>query len=334
MRWIYFLIAFLAVSCLFGTLHAWGQTNSQEGSSGDKPAAESEIENATHQLGQTAGKALEAVKSGNFSTAAELGHSLMKSYAVPAMTALVVLIVAYFLAAFVSRICSAPIRKRVDETLGRFVGRVVFYLIIVSAFLGILQYFGIGVTSFAAVIGAASFAVGLAFQGTLSNFSAGVMLLVFRPFKVGDVITAAGITAKVNEIDLFATTFDTPDNRRIIVPNSKISGGIIENVSHHEVRRIDITVGVDYSADIDTTRTNLLAATQTLKGIIEGEGRGMQIYLSELADSSVNWVIRVWVPSPDYAALREELLRAIKLQLDDAGIGIPFPQMDVHIQNQ
>ena len=138
----------------------------------------------------------------------------------------------------------------------------------------------------------------------------------------------------MNEIDLFATTFNTPDNRRIIVPNSMISGGIIENVSHHKERRIDVTVGVDYSADIDTTRANLLTATQTLKGIIEGEGRGIQIYLSELADSSVNWVIRVWVPSPDYASLREELLRAVKLQLDGAGIGIPFPQMDVHIQNQ
>ena len=330
MRWIYFLITLLAVSGLFGIEPSWGQAASSD----DKPAAEIKIEDATHQLGETAGDAIEAVKSGDFSTAAELGRSLMKSYAVPAITALVVLIVAYFLAAFVSRICSAPIRKRVDETLGRFVGRVVFYLIIVSAFLGVLQYFGIGVTSFAAVIGAAGFAIGLAFQGTLSNFSAGVMLLVFRPFKVGDVITAAGITAKVNEIDLFATTFNTPDNRRIIVPNSMISGGIIENVSHHQERRIDVTVGVDYSADIDTTRANLLAAAQTLKGIIEGEGRGIQIYLTELADSSVNWVIRVWVPSADYASLREELLRAVKLQLDDAGIGIPFPQMDVHIQNQ
>ena len=330
MRWIYFLITLLAVSGLFGIGPIWGQAASSD----DKPAAETEIENATEELEQTVSDAFVAVKSGNFDTAAELGRSLMKSYAVPAITALIVLVVAYFVAAFISRICSAPIRKRVDETLGRFVGRVIFYLIIVSACLGVLQYFGIGVTSFAAVMGAATLAVSLSFQGTLSNFSAGVMLLVFRPFKVGDAITAAGISAKVYEIDLFTTTFDTPDNRRIIVPNKKIYGDIIENGSHHNERRIDVTVGVDYSADIDTTRANLLAATQTLKGIIEGEGRGIQISLTELADSSVNWVIRVWVPSSDYGSLREELLRAVKLQLDDAGIGIPFPQMDVHIQNQ
>lgn len=316
-----------ALVWVFPGTSLWGQGDE---SSSEKATTET-VENAGSELNKTADETLEAIKSGDFKSAAAALGDLLKGYAVPAITALVVLIVAYFIAAFVSRLCSSPIRKRVDETLGRFVGRVVFYLIIVGAFLGVLQYFGIGVTSFAAVIGAAGFAVGLAFQGTLSNFSAGVMLLVFRPFKVGDVINAAGITAKVNEIDLFATTFDTPDNRRIIVPNSMISSGIIENVTHHDERRIDVTVGVDYSADIDTSRANLLAAAQTIDGVIEGEGRGIQIYLSELADSSVNWVIRVWVPAADYWGKREELMRAIKLQLDDANIGIPFPQMEVHL---
>ncbi|MDG2383868.1 MAG: mechanosensitive ion channel family protein [Pirellulaceae bacterium] len=299
-----------------------------------KDDVKQEIEKSVQDLGSQASTTLESLQSGDFQSAVSGVGVLLKGYALPAATAFVVFILAYFFAAFVARICSAPVRKRVDETLGRFVGKVIFYLIIVGAGLGVLQYFGIGVTSFAAVIGAAGFAVGLAFQGTLSNFSAGVMLLVFRPFKVGDVINAAGITAKVNEIDLFATTFDTPDNRRIVVPNSMISGGIIENVTHHNERRIDVNVGVDYSAEIDTTRAILLAAVQSLDGIIEGEGRGIQIYLNELADSSVNWVVRVWFPAAAYSGKREELMRAIKMHLDEAGIGIPFPQMDVHVSQE
>ena len=306
---------------------AWGQESESKG----EEAASQDVKQAVDELGGTASETFDAIKSGDLRSAASGIGEILKGYALPAITAFVVFLLAYFFAAFVARVCSAPVRSRVDETLGRFVGKVIFYLIIVGASLGVLQYFGIGVTSFAAVIGAAGFAVGLAFQGTLSNFSAGVMLLVFRPFKVGDVINAAGITAKVNEIDLFTTTFDTPDNRRIIVPNSMISGGIIENVTHHQERRVDVNIGVDYSADIDTTRANLMAAVQSVGGIIEGEGRGIQVFLRELADSSVNWVVRVWFPASDYWGKREELIRSIKIHLDDAGIGIPFPQMDVHV---
>lgn len=248
---------------------------------------------------------------------------------------LLVVIVAYFVAKFLSRIAAAPVRKRVDETLGRFVGKIVFYVIMICALLGAISNLGVNVASFAAVIAAAGFAVGLAFQGTLSNFAAGVMLLVFRPFKVGDVINAAGIIGKVEEIDLFVTTFDTPDNRRIIVPNSSVAGGTIENITHHAVRRVDVEVGVAYDADIDKTREVLTAVAEAHRDVlVTGEGREYQIFLANLGGSSVDWIIRFWADTPDYWAVKEKLTREAKYKLDEAGIGIPFPQMDVHLFKQ
>lgn len=328
----YLPLLLIAICIPFMEACALAQTPQQ---STAEPAAEASIKQtvsgAGQDISQDAKQALEALSAGDYRAAAGKLGDILLSCAIPAITALIVMIVAYFVAAFVARIASTPVRSRVDETLGRFVGKVIYYVIMISAVLGVLQYFGIGVTSFAAVLASAGFAIGLAFQGTLSNFSSGVMLLVFRPFAVGDVITAAGITAKVNEIDLFTTTFDTPDNRRIIVPNGMIAGGIIENVTHHEVRRAEVLVGVDYAADIDRTRDVLTSAAESVEGVIEGEGRGIQVNLTELADSSVNWAVRAWFPASDYWPKRQELIRAIKMHLDEAGIGIPFPQMDVRV---
>jgi len=221
------------------------------------------------------------------------------------------------------------VRKRVDETLGRFVGKLVYYLVMVSALLGVLQYFGIGIASFAAVLAAAGFAIGLAFQGTLSNFAAGVMLLVFRPFKVGDFVNVAGQSGTVDEIGLFSTSMDTPDNRRLILPNSAVFGSVIENVSHHEIRRVDVAVGVDYTADIDRTRNVLAETAEAVHD--QSTGKDLQIVLADLGASSVDWVVRVWVKSSDYWPKREALTESVKKSLDKAGIGIPFPQMDVHL---
>ncbi len=223
--------------------------------------------------------AASAVMEGDFGPVMEL----VSKYIGPAIGVLLGVIVAYFVAKFVSRIAAAPIRKRVDETLGRFVSKLVFYAIMICALLAIAGSVGINVTSFAAVLGAAGFAVGLAFQGTLGNFSSGVMLLVFRPFKVGDVISAAGITAKVHEIDLFTTKFDTFDNRRIIVPNSQIAGGTIENITFHKERRVDVSVGTDYSASLDQTREVLQRAADSLSDkMLSVEVRGNQIVLGDL----------------------------------------------------
>ena len=298
---------------------------------------EEDVENAVNQSGeeakQTASDAMGALAKGDLKTAAEKSSELFVRYGIPAITVLVVIVVAFFIASFLARMGSSPVRKRVDETLGRFVGKLIFYLIMVCAILGVLQYFGIGVASFAAVLAAAGFAIGLAFQGTLSNFSAGIMLLVFRPFKVGDVINAAGITAKVNEIDLFTTTFDTPDNRRIIVPNGAIASSTIENISFHAERRVDVSVGTDYGADLQKTRDTLTAAAESLKEfVIEGEGRGYQIVLGDLGDSAIGWTVRFWTSAGDYWAVKEKLTAAVKDHLDAAEIGIPYPQIDVHMQ--
>lgn len=274
--------------------------------------------------------ALQALIRGDF----EAGRPIVEQYLFPAVIALVFMILAYFFAGIVARTCSLPIRRKVDETLGRFVGKMIFYAIFVLAFVGVLGQFGVSVTSFAAVLAAAGFAIGLAFQGTLSNFASGVLLMVFRPFKVGDFVNAAGVSGKVFEIDLFTTALDTPDNRRIIVPNSSITNTTIENITYHSYRRVDVVVGVDYTASLDKTREVLTAAAETLREYLaEGEDRGYQIVLSELGDSAVVWTIRFWVNSSDFWTVKESLMTAVKNHLDEVGIGIPYPQLDVHISN-
>lgn len=256
------------------------------------------------------------------------------AYVVPAITALLLLIVGYFIAKFLSRIAGAPIKKRVDETLGRFVSKIIFYGVMTCVLLAVLGSFGIPVTSFAAILGAAGFAVGLAFQGTLSNFAAGVLLLVFRPYKVGDVINAAGVTAKVTDLDLFTTVLNTPDNRRIIVPNSEIASGTIENITYHNERRIDVSVGVDYGASIDATRAALATAAEKVSDrTVQGEGRGFAIVLGDLGDSAVNWTVRVWSTGDDFWGVKEDLTQAVKESLEAANIGIPYPTMDVNVTN-
>jgi small conductance mechanosensitive channel len=220
-------------------------------------------------------------------------------------------------------------RRDFDPTLSKFFSNCVRYLILTLIVLMCLGLFGADVTSFAAILAAMGFAVGLALQGTLSNFSAGIMLLAFRPFKVGDVVNMAGVVGKVDEIQLFTTTIDTADNRRIIIPNGSIFGSTIENITFHPVRRVDVSVGCEYSADIDQTRTVLERVAAEIPG--QAEGKDPQVVLQELGASSVDWQVRVWVPTGDFWPTREALVRAIKVALDDASIGIPFPQMDVHL---
>ena len=244
---------------------------------------------------------------------------------------LAVVFAGYLVAQYLSKVVSRPICRRVDETLGKFVGKLIFYCVLGSITAAVLSKLGAPLGGLAAMLAATGFAVGLAFQGTLSNFAAGVLMLVFRPFKVGDLITAGGVTGKVNEIDLFNTTIDTADNRRIIVPNGAISAGTIENVSFHPHRRIEVVVGVDYNADLSETRLALEKAAAALKSqTIQGEGRGVAVVLAGLGDSAVEWKVRVWVAVADYWSAQECLIGEVKQGLDSVGISIPFPQMDVH----
>lgn len=280
----------------------------------------------------TLNDAVMSLIEGDFASASEFFETTVAPNLWNASFGLAVIFCGYFVARYLSRITSRPIRQRVDETFGRFVGTAIFYSVMLSIIAAVASKLGAPLGGMAAILAAAGFAVGLAFQGTLSNFAAGILMIVFRPFKVGDVVNIAGVAGKVNEIDLFTTTLDTPDNRRLIIPNSSISGSTIENISFHQHRRIEVLVGVDYDADIDTTRQALQAAADAfLRETIHGDNRGSAVVLSNLGDSAVEWKVRMWVNSSDYWTLHESLTSEVKRQLDAANIGIPYPQMDVHL---
>jgi len=245
---------------------------------------------------------------------------------------LIGLIVAFWIAGFVrDRIQRTLEGRKFDPTLSRFFARMARYGILVGAILGLLGVFGIQTASFAAVIAAAGLAIGLAFQGTLANFAAGIMLLVFRPFKVGDLIAVSGQTGVVEAIGLFTVELKTPDNKMIIVANKNVFGANIENFTHHPIRRVDIAVGVEYSADIDKTIEVLNQAAASVEGVLEEPPP--QIFLKALGGSSVDYQVRVWCNTPDYWTVWQAATRATKMHLDEAGLGIPFPQMDVHFDD-
>ena len=227
------------------------------------------------------------------------------------------------------RVINALEKRDFDQTLGAFFGSIVRWIIYLGAGLACLGVFGVETTTFAAVIGAASLAIGLAFQGTLGNFAAGVALLVFRPFNVGDVVTISGETGTVAALDLFTTSIDTPDAQRIIMPNGNVFGNTIRNISFHDVRRFDFAVGTDYPASIAEARGIMDAALENLEG--RNPEKGHQVVLTALGGSSIDWTIRMWAKSEDYWATKERAIEAVKTALDQAGIGIPYPQMEVHL---
>lgn len=257
--------------------------------------------------------------------------SAIKTYGIEALVVLLILLVAWVIAGWAGGSLAKALRKaRVEETLALFFGKLVRWGILTLAVLACLQRFGINTASFAAVLAAAGFAIGLAFQGSLSNFSSGIMLLIFRPFKVGDFVNIAGSSGTVREIDLFTTAIDTLDNRRIILPNSKIFGEVIENVTHNPERRVDVDVGVHYKENLDQTRTVLLEAARTVANRLPD--REPEIVLVGLNSSSVDYKIRIWGHPKDYWQIREDALVAAKKGLDAAGLTIPFPQLDLHIE--
>lgn len=257
---------------------------------------------------------------------------LASYYGLRVTLALIILVIAWMIAGWAGSIVDSSLRRlKFDTTLTKFLSRLARWLVLLLAGLMCLSYFGVETTSFAAVIGAAGLAIGLAFQGTLSNFAAGAMLLLFRPFKVGDAVNVAGQLGLVDEISVFTTTLDTFDNRRIIIPNSEVFGSVIENITYHRIRRVDGDVGVSYSADIDQTRAVLEEVARTVPGTVTDKDPA--VVLLELAGSSVNWSVRVWAPTKDFLAVKQALIREIKVQLDAAGLEIPFPQMDIHVKN-
>ncbi|MEJ2581352.1 MAG: mechanosensitive ion channel [Acidobacteriota bacterium] len=223
-------------------------------------------------------------------------------------------------------------RREVDPTLIPFVSSLVYYLVIAFVVIAVLGIFGIPTASFVAVLGAAGLAVGLALQGTLSNFAAGVMLLVFRPFKIGDLVEVGGELGVIEAIGIFTTIMNSLDNKKIIQPNAQIFSGTIVNYDGNETRRVDMVMGIDYGDDVGI-------AIETIQKIVtahplvlaEPEAR---VAVSNLGDSSVDLVVRPWCIPEDYWTVYFDLTRQMKEGLEAAGCSIPFPQRDVHLYQE
>jgi small conductance mechanosensitive channel len=247
-----------------------------------------------------------------------------------ALAALVVFVIGRWIVGMIGRwLDFAMKRADVDATLTGFLGNVLRMTLMVLVLLTAAGVLGIPTTNFLAIIGAAGLAVGLALKDSLANFSAGVMLVLFRPFKVGDFIDAAGVAGTVEEIKIFNISIKTPDNRVIIVPNSLIYGGTITNFSAKTTRRIDLVIGVSYGDEIHKARSLIEDVIGADERILQDPAP--QVMLLELGASSVDFAVRPWVNSGDYWTVRADLLEKIKLALESNGLSIPFPQHDVHI---
>ncbi len=220
--------------------------------------------------------------------------------------------------------------RNVDPSLAGFVSSLAYFAILAFTLIGVVGQFGVETASFIAILGAAGFAVGMALQGTLANFASGVMILLFRPFKAGDFIEAAGVKGVVKEIQIFSTTLSSPNNVRITVPNGALFGGTIHNYNGYETRRVDMVMGIGYGSDINQ-------AMEIIRGLLAADSRVLKdpeatVAVAELADSSVNIVVRPWSASADYWGLHCDFLKNCKEAFDKAGIDIPFPQTVVHLQ--
>ena len=256
--------------------------------------------------------------------------SWVSSYSLNIIGAVLIFIVGKWLARRISNLLSKLLEKNnVDLALVSFLTHLTYYALIVLVLVAVAGRLGINTASFLTVIGAAGLAVGLALKDSLSNFAAGVMIVLFRPFTIGDVVSTAGITAKVEKITIFNTMFCSPDNQLIIVPNNKIISDIITNITAKDTRRIDLTVGISYSDDMAKTKQILMKLAQEDSRVLADPAPAVAV--AELADSSVNLVFRPWVKTDDYWNVRFDLTEKIKNALDEAGISIPFPQQDVHL---
>lgn len=255
-------------------------------------------------------------------------------YGLQVLAAIVILIVGFWFASFSKQKCHDLLMKspNVDEMLAGFLSMLVKYIVVAVTVLAVLNKFGVETTSLIAVLGAAGLAIGLALQGTLSNVAAGVMILFLRPFKVGQFVDVGGIAGTVKGVSLFTTELATTDNVQILLPNSQVWGSAILNYSAHSTRRVDLLMGIAYDDDIDK-------AMAIIEGLAKADDRiktdpAPVLAVGELADSSVNIIVRVWVNSGDYWGVRWGLTKQIKEAFDDNGISIPFPQQVIHHVNE
>lgn len=251
-------------------------------------------------------------------------------YGLKIVAALLTLVVGLYIVNIIRSVVLKMLdRSKVDPSLRTFLGSMVSVILKILVYITALGVLGIEMTSFIAILGAAGLAVGMALSGTLQNFAGGVMILLFKPYKVGDVIEAQGYVGAVKEIQIFITILTTPDNKTVLIPNGPLATGSMINYSTQETRRVDWTFGIAYGDDIDT-------AYAVLQRLIVADDRILKdpepfIALQALADSSVNIVVRVWVNSPDYWAVFFKMNEAVYKTFPKEGLNIPFPQMDVHV---
>ena len=259
---------------------------------------------------------------------------ILGSYAFSLVMALLIFIIGKWAVNKIVTLLGKVLRKvkGMDETLIKFLENIVYYALMIVVLLTALGKLGVETTSFLAILGAAGLAIGLALKDSLGNFASGVMIIMFKPFKVGDVVTAAGVTGSVSEVGIFNSVFTTPDNQKIIIPNGAITSGSIININAHDTRRVDLIVGIGYNDDIKKTKDVLNDIITSNEKILLD--KGITVAVSELADSSVNFVVRAWVKTPDYWDVKFGLTETIKLRFDAEGISIPFPQQDVHHYNK
>lgn len=256
--------------------------------------------------------------------------ALVVEWGLNVLGAVVLLLVGRWIAKRVRRaVRRTSERGNVDPTLSGFLSVAVYWLVLIFVIVAALGIFGIPTASFVAVLGAAGLAIGLAFQGTFSNFASGVMLLLFRPISVGDFVDVGGTSGTVKSIGIFSTTMNTPDNVRTIVPNSQIFGETIQNFSANDTRRIDLVIGVDYGDDLQLAKDTILRVVQADERVLDDPAP--LVAVDELGGSSVNFVVRPWVNTPDYWDVRRDLVRALKDEVEAAGLSFPYPQRDVHL---
>ncbi len=251
-------------------------------------------------------------------------------FAIQIGIALAIFIVGKIIARILSNLVQGALRRgKVDELLVGFIGNITYGVLLIAVVLAAVDSLGVNVTSLLAILGAAGLAVGLALRDSLANFAAGVMIIIFRPFKVGDWIEAAGVSGTVDEIGLFATLLHSGDNQRVIVPNDSIINGNIVNTNALPTRRIDLIFGIGYDDDIGKAKEIIKSALDADERVLDDPAPVIRV--GELADSSVNLQVRPWVKTEEYWPARTELLEVIKLRFDEAGITIPYPQRDVYM---
>ncbi|GLT17157.1 mechanosensitive ion channel protein [Vibrio zhanjiangensis] len=255
---------------------------------------------------------------------------LLIQYGINLISAILILFIGNIIVRMIANGVAKVLEKKdMDKAIVEFIHAIVRYLLFIIVLVAALSRIGVQTASVVAVIGAAGLAVGLALQGSLSNFAAGVLIVAFRPFKSGDYVQIAGVGGSVESIQIFQTILKTPDNKMVVVPNSSVISGPITNFSRHQTRRIDLVIGVSYRADLQKTKQLLTEICHADSRILKDPE--VKVGVHALADSSVNFVVRPWVETSEYWNVYFDLMQAIKEGLDREGIEIPFPQMDVHL---